>query len=143
MAAALDVARRCVILSGMAIGTGQGRATMRQARATMRQARATMRQGLEHCASTALLAVSLGLPAGSSTAQDGQELVASVCTGCHGLNLVERSSGYTEAGWRSLIGSMIGLAVEVRARVRGGCRFAAVGAFRPTPLIFDRCCRLH
>ena len=37
------------------------------------------------------------------------EVVEAVCTTCHETNQVTRSSGYTEDGWRKLIGAMIDL----------------------------------
>jgi virginiamycin B lyase len=40
---------------------------------------------------------------------DGEALVQGTCTGCHQLNQIENSSGYTEAGWRALIGTMVDL----------------------------------
>ena len=42
----------------------------------------------------------------------GMELVASVCTGCHGTNQITRSSGYTLEGWKELIGTMIDLSAS-------------------------------
>jgi virginiamycin B lyase len=45
-----------------------------------------------------------GLPDGA-----GRELVEGVCTACHGTNQITRSSGYSQAGWTELIGTMIDL----------------------------------
>jgi virginiamycin B lyase len=45
-----------------------------------------------------------GLPEGH-----GQELVEGTCSACHGVNLIERSSGYTHDGWAELIATMIDL----------------------------------
>lgn len=56
-----------------------------------------------------VLGLAIGLSAGGAAAQDGPQLVADVCTGCHALNQIERSMGYTEAGWRSLVGTMVDL----------------------------------
>lgn len=39
----------------------------------------------------------------------GKELVASVCTACHGARQIERSSGYDQAGWRALTATMVDL----------------------------------
>jgi len=39
----------------------------------------------------------------------GKEAVQSVCLACHNTNQITRSSGYTRAGWRELIGTMIDL----------------------------------
>ena len=40
----------------------------------------------------------------------GQQLVQNLCTRCHGLNQIVRSSGYDRPGWRALIDTMIALA---------------------------------
>lgn len=58
---------------------------------------------------TALPAVSLaqspsGLPAGP-----GKELVEGVCTACHQPREIQRSMGYSKAGWKELIATMIDL----------------------------------
>ncbi len=37
------------------------------------------------------------------------DLVESVCTSCHRLNMITRSSGYTSEGWEELISTMIDL----------------------------------
>jgi virginiamycin B lyase len=52
---------------------------------------------------TALAQVA-GLPQG-----EGRELVEATCSGCHQPALIERSSGYTQSGWRELILTMIDL----------------------------------
>ncbi len=39
----------------------------------------------------------------------GAALSEGACTGCHKTNQITRSSGYTHAGWRELIGTMIDL----------------------------------
>ena len=39
----------------------------------------------------------------------GKEVVEAVCTACHETNQITRSSGYTEDGWRELIGTMVDL----------------------------------
>src|SRR5437868_14011421 len=44
------------------------------------------------------------LPAGP-----GKDKVETVCSGCHALNMITQSSGYTEDQWRELIGNMIDL----------------------------------
>jgi virginiamycin B lyase len=41
---------------------------------------------------------------------EGKPLVQGLCATCHELNLIPRSSGYTRAGWRELIGNMINIA---------------------------------
>ena len=40
---------------------------------------------------------------------NGKELVQGMCTACHELNLITRSSGYSREAWRELIGTMINL----------------------------------
>ena len=40
---------------------------------------------------------------------DGKQLVEGVCTACHQVNQITRSSGYTPEGWRELIQTMINL----------------------------------
>src|SRR5262245_35491800 len=42
------------------------------------------------------------LPAG-----DGKALVEGLCAGCHTTDQIPRSSGYTRAGWRELVLTMI------------------------------------
>ncbi|MDH3230809.1 MAG: cytochrome C [Alphaproteobacteria bacterium] len=60
------------------------------------------------CAPFALVAPALGQ--GSSLPDgEGRDLVEAVCTSCHGANQIARSSGYTEAGWTELTGTMIDL----------------------------------
>ncbi|HEX2257007.1 MAG TPA: hypothetical protein VHG92_09990 [Afifellaceae bacterium] len=39
----------------------------------------------------------------------GRDLVEATCSGCHGVNMIERSSGYSRDGWAELIASMIDL----------------------------------
>jgi virginiamycin B lyase len=55
-----------------------------------------------------------GLPHGP-----GKELVKGACAGCHQINLITSSSGYTREGWNELIGTMIDLspAPEQRAAI--------------------------
>ena len=45
----------------------------------------------------------------TAAAAEGADLVQADCTACHQLNQIENSSGYTEAAWRELIGTMIDL----------------------------------
>ena len=45
-----------------------------------------------------------GLPDG-----EGKTLVESMCTACHPSNQITRSSGYTLAGWKELVGTMLDL----------------------------------
>jgi virginiamycin B lyase len=39
----------------------------------------------------------------------GKALVEGACVACHQTNMIERSSGYTAAGWKELFGTMIDL----------------------------------
>jgi virginiamycin B lyase len=39
----------------------------------------------------------------------GRELVEAMCTGCHQINQITRSAGYTDDGWRELAATMIDL----------------------------------
>jgi virginiamycin B lyase len=43
---------------------------------------------------------------------DGKPLVQSLCTACHELNQITRSSGYTREGWRELMQTMIDLSTH-------------------------------
>jgi virginiamycin B lyase len=52
-----------------------------------------------------------GLPEG-----EGKELVEAVCTACHQTNQIIRSSGYTQAGWQALTGTMIDLSGDPAQR---------------------------
>jgi virginiamycin B lyase len=40
---------------------------------------------------------------------DGKQLVQGVCTACHEINQITRSSGYTREEWQELIQTMINL----------------------------------
>ena len=40
---------------------------------------------------------------------EGKPLVQGICTACHELNQITRSSGYNREGWKELIGTMINL----------------------------------
>jgi virginiamycin B lyase len=39
----------------------------------------------------------------------GKDAVTATCGSCHGLNMITGSVGYTQAGWRDLIGTMVRL----------------------------------
>ncbi|GAB4392669.1 MAG: hypothetical protein Tsb0032_09160 [Kiloniellaceae bacterium] len=73
------------------------------------------------CLLTAIgLTTALGV-GGPSQAQslpdgDGRDLVESVCTGCHNTNQITRSSGYTQAQWLELTGTMIDLSGDPELR---------------------------
>ncbi len=51
----------------------------------------------------------------------GKELVQSVCTACHDTRQITRSSGYTQAHWKELTGTMIDLAAtpEEQEKITG------------------------
>jgi virginiamycin B lyase len=50
------------------------------------------------------MAQSAGLPQGA-----GRDIVEATCSACHRLSVIERSSGYDQAGWQELILTMIDL----------------------------------
>jgi virginiamycin B lyase len=60
---------------------------------------------------SALLATALCHPAAALALPDGdgRETVEAVCAACHGVNLIERSSGYTRDDWQFLASTMIDL----------------------------------
>src|ERR1700704_4374760 len=47
----------------------------------------------------------------------GKETVQTTCTGCHALNLIVNSGGYTRQGWQDLFGTMVGLPNDRRGIV--------------------------
>jgi len=49
----------------------------------------------------------------------GQPLVAGTCNVCHGLNMITGAAGYTQAGWRDLIATMVRLPDAEAATVTG------------------------
>ncbi len=64
----------------------------------------------QHRALAILLAVAGGVASlAPPMAAANEALVGQTCTACHGLNQIERSSGYTAEGWRSLIATMVDL----------------------------------
>lgn len=65
-----------------------------------------------------VIAAVVFMPAAAAAAQaqpvqlpdgEGKAHVQGLCATCHELNLIPRSSGYTRAGWRELIGNMINI----------------------------------
>src|SRR5688500_19777860 len=42
----------------------------------------------------------------------GKEVVQILCTQCHGLNNIANSDGYTQAGWKALIRTMVRMRPE-------------------------------
>nr|WP_309501753.1 hypothetical protein [uncultured Roseovarius sp.] len=58
-----------------------------------------------------LLATAFCLPSAVLALPDGKgrETVEAVCTACHGVNLIERSSGYSRDNWHFLTATMIDL----------------------------------
>jgi virginiamycin B lyase len=59
----------------------------------------------------ALIATVLYLPASAYALPegDGRESVEAACASCHGVNLIERSSGYSREDWQFLASTMIDL----------------------------------
>src|SRR5690606_30366372 len=47
---------------------------------------------------------------------DGKQLVEAVCTACHQTDQITRSSGYTQAGWAELTGTMVDLSGSPKDR---------------------------
>jgi virginiamycin B lyase len=47
----------------------------------------------------------------------GKETVQTTCTGCHALNLIVNSGGYTRQGWQDLFGTMVTLPNDQRTVV--------------------------
>lgn len=58
-----------------------------------------------------LLAAAICPPVAAVALPDGEgrQTVESVCAACHGINLIERSSGYSRDDWRFLVSTMIDL----------------------------------
>ena len=46
----------------------------------------------------------------------GKEEVSTTCAACHGLNMITGAAGYTQSGWRDLIGTMVTLPDGARDR---------------------------
>ena len=53
----------------------------------------------------------------STQAEEIQDDLQKFCTTCHGLNVIERSSGYTQSDWRDLIKTMIALPEVTEAKI--------------------------
>src|ERR1700694_4073124 len=47
----------------------------------------------------------------------GKEIVQTTCNGCHALNLIVNSGGYTRQGWQDLFGTMVTLPDNQRGAV--------------------------
>jgi virginiamycin B lyase len=60
-------------------------------------------------AATVLALAPFTAEAQALAADAGKEAVEAACTGCHQTSLISQSSGYTQAGWKELIGTMIDL----------------------------------
>lgn len=79
------------------------------------------RQSMRPVAGTILCALA-GLGAQAQTAVSelpddaGKQLVEGTCTACHQANQITRSSGYTPAGWKTLIATMIDLSGSTERR---------------------------
>jgi virginiamycin B lyase len=63
-------------------------------------------------------AVTEEAPAAELAAGEGRELVEAICTACHQVNQIPRSSGYTYEGWKALMGTMIDLSAVPEDRDR-------------------------
>jgi virginiamycin B lyase len=71
--------------------------------------------GAFFCTIVLAMAPSLYAQQGQSTPLPpgaGKELVEGVCAGCHPTEMITRSSGYTQEGWRELILTMIDLSAS-------------------------------
>lgn len=68
------------------------------------------------CSATVIGALMLPTSAGALPDGDGRDLVESVCSSCHGTNLIERSSGYTRDDWQFLASTMVDLSHNPEAR---------------------------
>ena len=70
--------------------------------------------GVLFCALIPVTASGQGLPDG-----DGKALVQGTCLACHKANQITRTSGYTQAGWTELTGTMIDLSAtpEEQAKI--------------------------
>jgi virginiamycin B lyase len=72
-----------------------------------------MTRGSPASLAAALLCLAAPVAAHGQSAQlpegAGQGTVQAVCTGCHGINQIQNSSGYTREGWEELISTMIDL----------------------------------
>lgn len=66
--------------------------------------RLTPRNAVLFASALALPGSALAIPEG-----DGKELVETMCTSCHAVNVIEGSSGQTREGWRRLTSTMIDL----------------------------------
>ena len=56
----------------------------------------------------------------SSAQQSPQQFVEQVCSTCHGLSTLERSSGYSEAHWQTLISYMVELDSQDKLKAQLG-----------------------
>lgn len=69
-------------------------------------------------ASAAALALALCAPPAAHALPkgEGRALVEGLCAGCHATSLIERSSGYSRAGWDALTATMIDLSGDPESR---------------------------
>ena len=65
---------------------------------------------------------------------DGKELAQGICSACHPVSMITRSVGYTDDGWRHLIGTMINLPEPQAAQIAGylATHYPPTGARAPT-----------
>ena len=66
----------------------------------------------------ALAALLLPAPAVALPEGDGRDLVEAVCSACHGVNLIEGSSGHSREDWRFLTSTMVDLSGNPAVRDR-------------------------
>ena len=66
----------------------------------------------------ALALAGAGLPASALESGPGRADVEAACTTCHGAHLIERSSGYSQAEWTTLVATMIDLSDDPQRRAR-------------------------
>jgi hypothetical protein len=88
---------------------------------------------------TAALSLSVALGASGAQSQslpDGaqKDMVEGVCTGCHQVNQITRSSGYTAEGWRELTATMIDLSGDPEAQSAILHAFSDTAAYRKSEL---------
>lgn len=76
--------------------------------------------------------------------EEGRELVQGVCTGCHSMRTIARSSGYTRAQWPELFSTMIDLsaAPAERDKIAGYLAAEYPPSGRRTPVLVDGPVRL-
>lgn len=66
----------------------------------------------------ALISLTVSLPAAAAGLPEGpaRDLVEGTCTGCHPVNRITGSSGYSQEGWTELAATMIDLSADPESR---------------------------